>query len=124
MERYEVVGCAVRYGGSRYEVGEVLEAEPEDMAQLLGMDIVVPAAGDGSPPPPAGAPEPGSRAAAVDAALAGMAADDPPVPEHWTAAGKPDVRALRTRAGLPDISAQERDEAWARREAAAAPDDD
>ena len=122
MERYEVVGCAVGHGGSRYEVGEVLEAGPEDMAQLLSLGIVAEAADGGESPPDA--PEPGSRAAAVDAAVAAMAADDPRVPEHWTAGGKPDVRTLRVRSGLADLSAQERDEAWARREAAAAPDND
>ena len=33
--------------------------------------------------------------------------------DHWTRAGKPEVAALRAATGLDDVSAAERDAAWA-----------
>ena len=50
------------------------------------------------------------RASAVSAAIGGLEEGNE---DHWTRDGKPEVRALRAATGLDDITAAERDEAWA-----------
>lgn len=52
---------------------------------------------------------------------AGIAALVPGQDDHWTAAGLPEVAALRTITGLASISADERSAAWEAAQAAAAP---
>ena len=51
-----------------------------------------------------------SREAALLAAIAGLEEGNS---DHWTKSGKPEVRALEAAAGFKDISAAERDAAWA-----------
>jgi len=53
---------------------------------------------------------PADRQAALAAAIAGLENGNP---DHWTKSGRPEVRALEAATGLTDISAAERDAAWA-----------
>ena len=137
MERYRAVASAVDYDDSRYEIGEEFDADPEHMAQLLELGIVELAdatarpGGEGTDDGGGGAPSGGSPSSGggpsrtrdelvregVDALVAEADArrekGEEPLEEHWTKSGKPDVGALRVRTGLRDLSAQERDAAWA-----------
>ncbi|WP_170563035.1 hypothetical protein [Ruegeria atlantica] len=55
---------------------------------------------------------------------AGIAALEPGNADHWTNAGKPEVRALAAATKLGDISAKERDLAWAAYQASRGPEGD
>ena len=55
-------------------------------------------------------PEPTDRAGVIAAAIGALEAGNP---DHWTRSGKPEVRALERLTGLSDISAAERDAAYA-----------
>ena len=52
--------------------------------------------------------------------LAGMRALEPGRDDHWTAAGAPEIAALRKVTGLASIPGAERDEVWAAARAAGA----
>ncbi len=54
------------------------------------------------------------RAEAIEAAIGDLPPGDAAA---WTSGGKPEVRALREATGLENITAEERDAAWARHEA-------
>ena len=88
-----------------YLPGEPVELTKETAAPLLADGVVI-----------AGAkrPEGDALQAAIRAAIEAL---DPANPECWTKGGKPDVRALEKVLGF-DITAPERDAAWAAVEAA------
>ena len=73
------------------------------MAQLEAAGVVVPAEEASE-----SAPE-GGREAAIREAIAAL---DPDRGEEWMKAGRPDLAVLRSRSGLADLSAQERDAVW------------
>ena len=137
MERYRAVESAVDYDDSRYEIGEEFDADSEAMAEHLELGIVELAnaaahasveegTDDGSGGTSAGgSPSSGGEASrtrdelvreAIDSLVAEAEArienGQERLEEHWTKGGKPDVKALRVRSGIADLSASERDAAW------------
>lgn len=90
-----------------------LEADPDIDVSPCGPEGV--AAG----PPPAGPAAPLDVAGARRALLtAGMRALEPGRDDHWTAAGLPEIAALRSITGLASVPGAERDEVWAAARAA------
>ena len=79
--------------------------------------------GAGAPPAPDGTDDAGgansdaANSARQAALIAAIATLEPGHSEHWTQAGRPEIRALAARTGLRDISAAERDVAWERAQA-------
>ena len=115
--RYEVID-RLDLDGRRYEAGTTVELTPEVAAPLIAADVVadpMDTAADASPAPAGGAE--GGREADLHAAIAGL---DLRSDDHWTRDGRPEVRALREATGLDDVSAAERDAAWAAYQEAAA----
>ena len=94
------------------------ELTPDEL-EALGSDpgiTITPCAPEG-PAAPAAAPPPPAPGATVDElreALirAGIGALEPGREGHWTAAGLPDVGAVKAATGLASVSAAERDRAW------------
>ena len=82
----------------RYEPGdEITEAALVNPARYLDSGIIEPMSAS-----------PDDRSTRIQAGIAALPKGD----DHWTAAGLPDVRALRSATGLDDISAAERDREW------------
>ena len=103
----------VQHARRRYEAGDTVKLTAGDAATLIAADVVADStdtAADASPAPAGGAEE--GREAALRAAIAGL---EPGRDDHWTRDGRPEVRALREASGLDDVSAAERDAAWAAR---------
>ena len=87
------------------------EALPEgaDIAGLLAAGAIAPEEG--------AAPDADDRMARLAAAIDAL---EPGREDHWTRDGRPEVRALREASGLADVTAAERDAAWADVQAAGA----
>ncbi len=103
-------------GRRRYEPGETIALDDAEAAPLLAAGVVE-APPDAAPETAgeadagdAGAGADPARAERVRAAVAGL---EPGREEHWTKSGKPEVAALRAATGMADVSAAERDAAWA-----------
>lgn len=114
---------------SHHALMDAIEAVRRDVAALAGAAPAYPAKdADPSPAPesgegesatkaadPAPAPEAGAGEAATrhDRIVMAIADLTPGRDDHWTRAGKPEVAALRAATGLDDVTAAERDAAWA-----------
>ena len=98
----------------RRDVAALSAAHPEgrDPSPGSGAGEEDPAAkgDDPAPGPEPGAGEPASRHDRITVAIADLT---PGQADHWTRAGKPEVAALRAATGLDDVTAAERDAAWA-----------
>ena len=84
-----------------------------EIARLVAAGVIEAVAPTGDTDSGDALPEGGAgegRVARLRAAIAGLTPGDP---DHWTRDGRPEVRALRAASGLADITAGERDAAWA-----------
>lgn len=110
MDAYRV-RYAIQRGAERIAPGAVVELDEAEAAGLIEAGAVEPA--ETTPPSPGGddrplSPESGREPSLTDA-IAGM---DPLDAAAWTKSGAPQLAALRAAAGR-DVTAAERDEAWA-----------
>ena len=116
----------VQYNRQRHAPGAVFAVDAHTAARLIedGDAERVTDAGAGAPSALDGTDKAGagrSDAANTDrqaALIAAMAQLEPGHRDHWTGAGKPEIRALSALTGLRDITAAERDAVWAAAEAA------
>ena len=121
----------VQVARKRHMPGAVFAADEEAAEALIAGGDAVPDEGEGAPEPQAntgntGTGEPeggqggdpgadsdadndGDRQAALVAAIARL---EPGREDHWTKAGKPEIRALEAVSDLSGISATERDAVW------------
>lgn len=111
--------AVVRRDGFTDEQVAQLEADPNIDVVPCGPE------GFAGVPAPAGLEVRAATVSELRAELlqAGIAALVPGQDDHWTAAGLPEVAALRTITGLASISADERTAAWEAAQAAAGPPD-
>jgi len=108
----------VQYERQRHGPGSVFFVDDDTAARLIAGGDAVEAAQAGDPvgghhcPPPGPPGPPGidARTAQLIAAIGDLRADDP---DHWTTSGKPKTEALAAASGLDEVSAAERDDAWA-----------
>ena len=101
-QRYRVLS-PLQVARVRHEPGvEIAPAlAAAEIARLVAAGVIEAIAEDA---PPEG------RVARLRAAIAGLTPGDP---DHWTRDGRPEVRALRAASDLANITAGERDAAWA-----------
>ena len=133
--RYRVI-TPVERNGQRHEPGALLALPPASAAQLIAVGAVAPvqsaadpADSDGRAAAPVSGFEPDSASLATggdgDGAedtrrgdlAAACAAVNPADASLWTRSGVPQLPALRAASGLSDITAAERDAAWAAHQA-------
>ena len=91
-----------RYGPHR--PGDLVEGLTAEDLQVLGVMVE-----EVDPPDP----DPDSDPTRGERLVRGVGRLNPLVPAHWTKAGMPTVEALEVAAGLQEVSAAERDAAWA-----------
>ena len=98
----------------RYRAGEDIELSPEEARPLIDVGAIRARSPETTNTPPEGGEEQ-SREAALLAAIAGLEKGNP---DHWIRGGAPQIAALETATGLENVSAVERDAAWAQHQAA------
>ena len=118
--RYRVI-TPVERDGQRHEPGVVLDLPSGSAGQLIAVGAVAPAQAAADPDTASLATDGGGDGAedtrCGDLAAA-CAALDPADASRWTRSGVPKLAALRAASGLSDITAAERDAAWAAHQAA------
>lgn len=110
MPEYTVTELGpLMHDGARYAPGARCALDEAAAAPLLRSGVLAetPSAPEALAPAPPPAP-----AAEVSDLVRAIRALDPDDPAHWTKSGKPDATALTERLGR-QVSAAERDEAWA-----------
>ena len=108
MPRYTVLD-RVHHDGTEYEAGAAIALPETEAAPLIAVGVIMAEAPETTERPPEGGEGQG-REAALLAAIDGLEKGNP---DHWTKAGKPEVRALEAATDLGNITAAERDDAWA-----------
>ena len=84
-----------------------------EIARLVAAGVIEAVAPTGDTDSGDALPEGGAGEGRVARFRAAIAALTPGDPDHWTRDGRPEVRALRAVSGLANITAGERDAAWA-----------
>ena len=117
MKTYEVLS-ELHHDGAVYLPGSVVELDDDAAQALLDVDVIAHSTRERDDPP---SPDGGGRLAAIRGAIRTLPVSDPAL---WTKSGAPQVSAVEHVLG-EDITAAERDAAWARvqREAAAGQED-